>query len=191
FRRVLFRSVDWRDLVAALQAASGRSLARFAAAWILRPGVPKLHASIRRAASGDAIVVAQAPAGRVRKRLWPLAFQAAIESTDGRVERRTIAFAAATTRLVPRQAHGGIRSIALSCGDEAYALAACEPSRLGAAAESIGRARSPLARIQLWEALWRAVRDATLDPARFVAIALSRLGAERNEFIVSAVLQRM
>lgn len=190
-RRHAYRAADWRDLIGALETASGRSLARFAAAWILRPGVPKLQASIDSAAAGNAIIVGQTPAGRVRNGRWPLALQVAIEAENGRVERRTIAFDAATTRLALGPRHTRIRSIALNCGDDAYALAVCAPSQLEAVAQTLGRERSALARIQRWESLWQAVRDAALDPARFVVLALERLGAERNEFIVSAVLQRI
>jgi aminopeptidase N len=189
-RRHAYGAADWRDLVAALEAAGGVSLARFAAAWIVRPGVPRLHAGIRNEGTGASIVVAQSAAEGLR-RTWPLAFRIAIEGMDGRVDSRVVGLDSATTRLTLRRGRGSITAIALNAGDEAYAIVACEPERAEATAEAIRRSSAPLRRVQLWETLWQAVRDATLDPARFVTLALGHLGTERNGMITAAVLERV
>jgi aminopeptidase N len=117
--------VDWRDFIAAMEHASGRCLRRWARNWILRAGVPNIHAR-----EGD-------PAEHV------------------------------------------------------YALITLERDAVTAAMRSLARSRNVLRRAQLWEGLWNAVQDITLDPIRFVEAALASLHRDRSETVLARMTTRL
>ena len=124
-REHAYGSVDWRDLVAALEDASARSLSDWAARWLLRPGAPKTRAP------------------------------------DAGID-----------------AHS-------------YALAAPDRNGVLRSVRSLARARDELRRKQLWEYLWAAVCNRTLDPMQFVELALSHAAAERCDLTLSRLVERL
>src|SRR5258708_28733152 len=56
---------------------------------------------------------------------------------------------------------------------------------------ALGDVRDPFLRTMLWGALWDQVRDAQLDPARFVRLALRQLPSETDEQLYPNIVGRL
>src|SRR5690606_29284453 len=190
-RRHAYGTSDWRGLVAALEDAAGIPLHRWARAWILRPGVPRLHARVDAdAGAGTCVRIVQRPAGATRGAPWPLRFRVDVLHARGARESHIVQLDARHTELRLPYRAGALPRIVLDAGDDAYALVALDPAQIASAGPALGRTRCALQRMQLWEQVWQSVRECRSDPAGFVMLALQALARERSELIVAAVLQR-
>jgi hypothetical protein len=188
-RRHAYAAVEWRDLIAALETAAGCSLDTWAQRWILRPGVPRLGwQTERRPPRRFVLRLVQSPERSGGRAPWPLHFQMLIAGENGAVVRKRVAMDSARQTLTLHGRLEPIRRVLLNENDHAYVVPAAD-GRSVAQAEAVLVCSSPLARIQAWEALWQAVFERALHPARFVALAIERLRAERHALIVQTVLQ--
>ena len=120
-----FGAIDWCDLLAAMEHASGRSLRRWAGTWLLRSGADKV-----------------------------------------------------TSPFAGIQAHE-------------YALIAPDRAGVVGAVHLLAWTHDALRRKHLWEYLWAAVRNCTLDPTRFVELVLSHADAERSDLSLSRLVDRV
>jgi aminopeptidase N len=77
-----------------------------------------------------------------------------------------------------------------NAGDQAYALVHLDSASVRWAESRVGSIADPLQKAMTWSALWDLVRDAQLDPARFVRVALRELPGERDEQLAPFVVGR-
>jgi aminopeptidase N len=181
-------AADWHDLLAALEAASGESLQAWARAWVTGAGVPRVTLDWQLDAAGRilSMEVAQAPPPR------PLNTQLLLADPDGtqRVltvrlgEGRSGVVAAAAGRPAPLFAYA-------NHGDYGYGLFLLDPASRAYLLAHLGEVRDGLLRALLWDALWEAVRDVTIAPRDWLALALSELPGERDDVTVSGLLARV
>jgi aminopeptidase N len=75
--------------------------------------------------------------------------------------------------------------------DYAYALVLPDEHSVEWLEKNISEVTDSFLRAMLWGGLWDLVREARLDPARYVALALRELPKEPDEQIVSGVLGRV
>jgi aminopeptidase N len=186
-----FGNATWRDLLAAVGAASGRDLAPWGAAYVLRPGMPVVEQELHGAAGEWAVRLVQRPAQPLSGAApWPVRTRLLARYADGAVDTVAVTLdgAAATVRLRRRERPSFVFA---NAGDQAYALVHLDTASVRWVEAHVGEVRDPLLRPMLWGALWDLVRDARLDPARFVRAALRELPAERDEQLAPFVVARL
>jgi aminopeptidase N len=192
-----YGNATWRDLLDAVGAAAGRSLAEFGEHWILRPGVPVFEQRLYRNAAGTdgGVVLTQRPAQPALsgERPWPVATQ--VMFIGPRVEYDRSARIVDRTATVAAHLENPRRVAPLfawpNADDHAYAVFLLDSASLAIAEADVAHYDDDLLRAQLWGALWDLVREARYSPSRFLALAMRELPGERDEQIVPAVLGRV
>ena len=184
-------NATWRDLLAAVGTASGRDLAPWGAAYVLRPGMPVIQQQVGGGGGRWEVTLTQRPARPLSGAApWPVRTRVLARYADGAVDTAAVTLdgASTTVRLARRE-----RPVLVfaNAGDQAYALVHLDTASVRWVEAHVGEVRDPLLRPMLWGALWDLVRDARLDPARFVRAALRELPAERDEQVAPFVVARL
>jgi aminopeptidase N len=186
-----YGNATWRDLLAAIGAASGRSLDRWGQQYILRPGVPVIEQELRTGRDGRTrLVLRQRPAQPQLSgsEPWPIRTNVAVGLESGEVVRLPVTLDRDST-VVTLPARAARPAFAFANADDyAYALVLPDARSVAWLEQHIGRVSDSFLRAMLWGALWDLVREARLDPARYAALALRELPHESDEQIVAGVL---
>ena len=192
--RHAYANATWRDLLAAVEEASGTPLQRFGEQYILRAGMPVVDTELE--VAGDRIRslrLVQRPAralpndpggwwpGRVRVRL-------AYHDRDDVV--LPVTFAGAATMVEGAAGLPAPDYVWSNDGDFGYGLFLLDDRSAARVASEVGTTTDDLLRAQLWGALWDRVREGRMPAARFVEAAIRELPRERDEQIADAVLGR-
>ena len=173
-----YGNATWQDLLSSISTASHRPLDAWGRAYILRPGVPIVEQHV----SGATITLVQHPA-RPLSGLgpWPIKLDVDVDSHARPVELR------ADRTTIPGSAHSFVFA---NAGDYGYAVIVLDTASARWVEHHIGDVHDPLLRAQLWGAMWDLVRDARLQPDRFVAMAARAIPHELDEQIATFVLNR-
>ncbi|MBL9077925.1 MAG: ERAP1-like C-terminal domain-containing protein [Planctomycetes bacterium] len=175
-----FGAADWRDLARALEAAARTDLGRWSERWLLAPSMPQVRIEWRRADDGtvaEAAVVQRALGG---DGTWPLDLELLVFAADG--TRRTLSVSGDAERLPIDALAGGPApaAVLLNPRDVAYGQFVPDPTSRAWFAQHLPDEPDPLVRAVAAQALFEAVREAELDPAVFVDLALRLLAGERD-----------
>jgi aminopeptidase N len=184
-----YGNATWSDLLEAIGRASGHDLSSWGRAYILRPGMPVITQRVVADSGGWTLELTQTPAQSLSGAApWPIRTQVLVAERDG------------STRLVPMQLTGARTTRSFSgalpemvfanAGDQAYALVHLDSASVRWAEAHVGSIADPLQKAMTWSALWDLVRDARLDPARFVRVVLLELPRERDEQLAPFVVGR-
>ncbi len=187
-----YGNATWRDLLTSVGSASHRSLDAWGTSYIRRPGMPVLTQQLHvRAGRITRLALVQAPAQPLSGSApWP-----------GRVEV-LLGYADAPPVRIPVELRGRVTEVRVAgrtapdfvfanAGDFGYAIVRLDERSMRWLELHIGAVRDDFLRAMLWGALWDQVRDARMDPARFVQAALRELPRETDEQIVPVVLGRL
>jgi aminopeptidase N len=181
-----YANATWRDLLGAVGRAAGRPLTAWGEQYFLRPGMPL----VTQTRVPDGVVLTQRPSQPSLSGAgpWPIKTEV-LFAAGGRETRVPVELRAATTRVpLPNGSRPDL--VFANAGDLAYAGVSLDSASARWALAHAGAVRDPLLRAMLWGTLWDDVRDARLDPARFVDAVASALPNENDEEIVPFVLGR-
>lgn len=167
-----FGNTTLADLLAALEAASGRDLRAWSAAWLQTTGMSEI--SVER---GAALTVVQ-----TSPRPHRLTVGLYAEDASGRLIRR------AGVDLDIEEASTPLRAPVLpeadliipNDDDRTYAKVRLDARSTDAVARGLRTIDDPLARSVVWAALWNAVRDGRLAVARYLDIVTRHAPAETH-----------
>src|SRR3712207_1035771 len=109
---------------------------------------------------------------------------------DGSADSVAVDLAGSTTTVRLARAERP-EMVFANAGDYAYGLVQLDTASVRWVERHVGEVDDPLLRPMLWGALWDLVRDARLDPARFVRAALRELPRERDEQVAPFVVARL
>jgi aminopeptidase N len=193
-RRHAYGNATWRDLLDAIGAASGRSLRDWGEQYILRHGVPlieqRLTVANGRITRLELVQRASQPT-LSGPGVWPVRLRLLLGDSVGggqaipvEIRAETTVVAAATGLPVPA-------FVFANAGDHAYARVRLDARSVEWAEQHVGALKDDLTRAMMWAALWDEVRDARLDPDRFVGAVLRELPRERDEQILSVLTGRL
>jgi len=169
-RRHAYGAASWQDLVRAFERASGRRLSRWAAVWVQQRGQPTVR--FRDGMLEQTNALGEGGVWPMKLRVWN-----AGATQDVFLERSAKRIRARPGLLFP------------NAGDFGYGRFLLDPASREAA---LGfESGSTLLDAQLAEALWESVRDAELDPARYLEYALRRLPAIRDDIALAGMLGRI
>jgi aminopeptidase N len=189
--RHAYGNAGWQDLLDAVGGAARRDLGPWGQAYVLRPGIPVVEQAVERDAAGWTVRLTQRPAQPLSGGApWPIRLRLLARYADGTASSAAVSLDGATT--VVRLARPERPSLVFAnAGDQAYALVRLDTASVRWVEGEVGTVGDPLLRPMLWGALWELVRDARLDPARFVRAALRELPAERDEQVAPFVVARL
>ncbi|MDR3359766.1 MAG: aminopeptidase N, partial [Bifidobacteriaceae bacterium] len=195
FQRHAWGNTTLRDLLAELEAASGRDLAAWGRAWLETAGVNTVTAR----PMDDAGRLALAQTGAAGQLSWRpqlvglggYRFGSAMagEADAGgsgpapKGGPLTRAWAKQVDLTGPKTAFGQLDAaelVLVNDQDLAYAKVRLDPASLAAAQAHVGQLADPVARAVVWGALWDMTRDAELPARRFADLILTWVAGETN-----------
>ncbi|AHG88505.1 Peptidase M1 membrane alanine aminopeptidase [Gemmatirosa kalamazoonensis] len=183
-----YANATWRDLLASVGTAAGRSLGTWGEAYFLRPGMPVVTQT--RGTDGVTLAQRASQPSLSGAAPWPIKTEV-LFAGGGREVRVPVELRAATTRVPTPAAVPRPDVVFANAGDLAYAGVVLDSASARWALSFAGTVGDPLLRAMLWGTLWDEVRDARLDPARFVESVVAALPDERDEEIVPFLLGRL
>ncbi|MES2177158.1 MAG: M1 family aminopeptidase [Gemmatimonadota bacterium] len=187
-----YGNATWEDLLAAVGGAGHRSLEDWGKNYILRPGMPVLTQRFT-AKNGrlTALTLEQSPARALSgPSSWPARVEVLLGYADAPPVRLPVELAGRTTHVPTK----GLRApdyVFANVGDYGYVLVHLDDVSTRWIESHIGEVKDEFLRAMLWGALWDQVRDARLDPVRFIRSALRELPREQDEQIVPVILGRV
>jgi aminopeptidase N len=174
------------DLIAALEASSGRSLAEWSKAWLETAGPNTLRPEFTVGAGGafsTFAVLQEAPPEHPTLRPHHIAIGLYVRDGDGALVRTHQVLAdltGARTELPDLVGQPQPDLILLNDDDLDYAIIRFDERSLATLTESIGRFRDGLARTICWAALIDMTAQAELSIPAFAAILTAGMGSESS-----------
>lgn len=178
--RHAFDNADWRDLAVALEAASKSDLGRWSDRWLLAPSMPQVRVEWHADDNGkvDRADLVQGAIGG--QGTWPLRLELLSFERDGTTRRTTLDSDAQRTPITAMIGQPAPLAVLANPADVAYGqFVPDQESRDWLLANAAG-IEDPLIRAVALSALFEAVREAELDPARFASAALDVLQIESD-----------
>ena len=187
-----YGNATWRDLLGAVGRAASRPLDGWGRSYILRPGMPVVtQRLVLRDGRIASLTLEQAPARSLSgSEPWPAKVEVLLGYAGAPAVRVPVELRGRRT-VVPVAGRAAPDWIFANAGDHGYELVHLDPRSVGWLEQHVGEIDDAFLRAMLWGALWDDVRDARLDPARFVRAAMRALPSERDEQIAPMVVSRM
>jgi aminopeptidase N len=192
FQDFEYGNAEFKDLLMALEKASGRELESWAQEWLQTAGVNTLAAEFELNDSGgySSFAVRQtAPADHPTLRRHRLGI-GLYDQVDGRLVRRTSFETDIDGELTEVRRLIGTRQpdlLLLNEGDLAYAKIRLDERSLHTAVTSIETIDDSLARALCWGAAWDMTRDAEMSATDFMTLVLSGIASETDAFGVARI----
>ncbi|HEX8693959.1 MAG TPA: M1 family aminopeptidase [Longimicrobium sp.] len=192
--RHAYANATWRDLLAALEETSGRSLNAFGEQYILRAGMPRVDTRLE--TDGGRIrrlTLAQRPARALPGDpggWWPMQVRVRLAYADRDDVVLTVSLTGEATEVGGAAGLPAPDYVWANDGDYGYGLFLPDDRSAAYLEEHVGQVEDDLLRAMLWGALWDRVRETELPPARFAELALRELPRERDEQIAATILDR-
>jgi len=173
-----FGNTTLDDLLAELEAASGRDVRAWSRAWLQTTGMSTL--TVER--SDGALTLVQTEPRPHRLGV------AAYRLEGGRLVRGGAVEVDLVDARTPVPLPADADLILPNDGDRTYAKVRLDAASLDAVQQALSTIDDPLARAVVWSALWNAARDGELPVARYLDIVRRHAGAETNIALLTDVL---
>ncbi|MFC7242990.1 aminopeptidase N [Catellatospora aurea] len=196
FKQHAWGNATFGDLLSALEAASGRELRDFAAAWLETAQVNTLRPVVEIAKDGtyrQVTVVQTAPESHPTLRPHHLAV-GLYDLVDGslvRRERIETDVAGAETVLAELAGKKAADVLLLNDDDLTYTKLRLDERSLATVVGNLSGFDSSLARALCWAAAWDMVRDAEMPARDYVTLVTNALPGERDINLVTATLRQV
>jgi aminopeptidase N len=183
------------DFLSAAEAASGRSLQRWSAAWLETAGPSTLHCEFETDADGafTRVAVVQEPAGLDRVLLPHHVMVGCYRWDGGSLVLTDLAEADVTGASAEVSGLVGIVRpdlLLLNADDVDYAVVRFDARSLATITSSIGELADPVARAVCWTAVIDMVQQAELSVPAFVAMLARGIRREPSVSVLQALLDR-
>lgn len=189
-----YGNATWQALLAHIGRAAGRDLTAWGAQWMLRPGMPIVSQDLlTRGGRIERLTLTQRPAQPALSGAgaWPIALEVLLHYPDGRSDRLPVQLRGDTTVVHAAVGRPAPSYVFANHGDYGYAIVLPDSSSLRYLEQHIGRVADELLRSMLWGALWDLVREAQLDPRRYLAMIEREVAQERDEQLAATLLGRL
>ena len=200
FRKHAWGNTELTDLLAELEATSGRDLRAWSALWLEQAGVTTLRPELAVDDAGTVTALAvlqETPAEHPVQRPHRLAIGCydLVESggrtrlqRTARIELDVDGERTEVPELVGRRRPD---LLLLNDDDLAYAKIRLDEASLAAAVAHLGTFADSLPRTLVWAAAWDMTRDAEMAARDFVDLVLSNVGAETDSSVVLVLLRQL
>ena len=188
-----YGNATWRDLLDAIGHASHRSLVDWGKQYILRPGMPVLEQRVEVADGKIArLMLVQHPAQSLSgPGVWPMRTELALWSHDGGTTSIPVEITAETTFVSAAAGKPAPDFVFANDNDSAYGLVMLDQRSTEWLLGHVGEVKDNFLRAMVWGAMWDLVREARLEPSRFIATAVRELPNESDEQIAGGIVSRM
>ncbi|MBL8929475.1 MAG: aminopeptidase N [Kineosporiaceae bacterium] len=196
FARHAWGNTTLADLLAELEATSGRDLSSWSASWLEQAGVTTLRPEIEVDADGvitAAAVLQEAPASHPTLRPHQLGI-GGFDVIDGAVHRvwhLELSVDGARTEVPELVGRPRPDLLLLNDHDLAYAKIRLDDVSMATAIAHLGQFSDSLASTLIWGAAWDMTRDGELAPSRFVDLVLGNLLAVPDPSVQSVLLGQL
>jgi aminopeptidase N len=193
-RRHAYGNATWRDLLDAIGTAAGRSLREWGEQYILRPGVPVIEQRVtieNGRITRLALVQRPSQPSLSGAGVWPVRLRVLLGDSIGGTQTIPVEIRAETTVVVAAVGRPAPAYVFANAGDHAYARVQLDARSIVWAERHVGELSDDLTRAMMWASLWDEVRDARLDPDRFIEAVLRELPRERDEQILAVLTGRL
>ncbi len=193
FERHAWGSTELDDLLAALEAASGRPVRAFAAQWLQTAQVNTLRAEVDIAPDGTYGAVAirqEAPRTHPTLRTHSIAIGLFDRRGESLVRRDRVAVEVTGERTAVPELSGvpAADLLLLNDDDLTYAKVRFDERSIDTIMESLGDLTEPLGRALCWAALWDMVRDAEIAARDYLRVVATGLPRESDPSLVRTTL---
>ena len=198
-RRYPFGNATWRDLLAAI--GETKDITEFGRAYFLRPGMPIVEQKLE---VGNGRIERLTLAQRAAQPLsgagqWPMKLEVLLWYEGKPPVTLPVSLTSETTEVTAAKGLAAPSFVYANANDYGYGLFMLDDQSVEYLLTHVRRwatgtrssASDAFLRAMLWGSLWDLVRDARLDPARYVNAALEALALERDEQIASRLLGRV
>ncbi|MFC6288274.1 aminopeptidase N [Nocardioides sp. GCM10027113] len=192
FKDFEYSNSEFKDLLAALEKASGRELGSWAQEWLQTSGVNTLAPQFELDADGGYTSFAVRQTAHpdyptLRRHRLGIGLY---DEKDGRLVRRTSLEIDVVGELTEVPELVGVKQpdlLLLNEGDLAYAKIRLDERSLATVVGGLGTLDDTLARALCWGAAWDMTRDAEMSATDFVSLVLSAVGEETDAFGVARI----
>jgi len=175
-----YGNADWRDLAAALESAARKDLGRWSQRWLLAPSMPQVRIAWQTGPDGkvsEATITQRALGGTGT---WPIDLELLVFTKGGEQQILTVSTDSASTSIPGLIGKAEPHCVVANPQDIAYGQFVPDQKSADWLLDNIHEAKDPLVRASATAALYEAVREAELDPARFAATAIEMVRQERD-----------
>jgi len=196
FRRYAWGNTTLRDLMAELEATSGRDLEAWSKAWLQQAGVTTLRPQLEVDGEGlltDITVVQEAPDEHPVLRPHRLAI-GTYQLVDGvlvRTRRVELDVAGPATPVPDLVGTPRPDLLLVNDDDLAYAKIRLDPHSLATAVEHLSAFAEPLPATLVWGAAWDMTRDGELGARVFVDLVLTNIAAVSDPSVSATLLRQL
>lgn len=195
FHKFAYGNTELSDLLAELEAASGRELGAWAEEWLQTSGVNTLRADFEVGEHDiftrfaiEQTAIDEYPT--LRRHRIAIGLYDRVEGQLVRRERIEADVRGASTEIIELLDHRVPDLILLNDDDLTYAKIRLDQRSFETLVESIDTFDDSLARALCWGSAWDMTRDAELPSADFVELVLAGVGAESDLTAVGALLRQ-
>ncbi len=180
-QRHAYGNARWQDLAAALDEASGSDSGLWSTRWILAPGMPRVSAQTVADADGTVTACRLRQIGaQGEKALWPLDVEVMAFSAPDRHETIRARFVGASHPLEELVGKPRPKCLLLNPRDVAYGLFVLDEASSSWICDHAHEIEDLLLRATAMSALYNTLREAKLDPRRYLDVAIRLLERERD-----------
>jgi aminopeptidase N len=189
-----YGNATWRELLEHIGRAADRDLMPWGEAFFVRPGMPVIEVWLRQSQRNtiDTLMLIQRPAepSVSGRGAWPMKVEVLLQYRDRQVVLPVVMVSDTT---IVRSARGMPlpEYIYPNFRDHGYGLFMLDDRSRDALLRGAANMRDPMLRAMLWGSLWDLVRDARLEPLRYLDAAMPAVLRERDEQIASRMLGRI
>ncbi|WP_243074977.1 aminopeptidase N [Microbacterium sp. SS28] len=196
FKKHEWSNTEVGDLLAELEATSGRELSTWSKKWLETAGVNTLSPEIATGVDGTITrfaIVQTAPADypTIRPHRLGVGFYNLQDGVLARVHRVELDVDGDLTEVPELKGHKRPDLVLLNDEDLAYAKIRLDDRSLATAIAHLGKISDPLARSLVWGAAWDQTRDAEASPSDYIDLVLRNIGAETESTTVRTTLAQL
>jgi len=196
FKKHQWSNTEVGDLLAELEATSGRELSTWSKKWLETAGVNTLAPEIVTDVDGKITrfaIVQTAPADypTIRPHRLGVGFYELDGDALVRVHHVELDVDGDLTEVPELKGHQRPALVLLNDEDLAYAKIRLDAQSLQTAIDHLGKITDPLARSLVWGAAWDQTRDAEASASDYVDLVLRNIGAETESTTVRTTLGQL
>ncbi|MDT0142851.1 aminopeptidase N [Microbacterium sp. PRC9] len=196
FKKHEWSNTEVGDLLAELEATSGRELSTWSKKWLETAGVNTLSPEIVTDVDGTITrfaIVQTAPADypTIRPHRLGVGFYELRGEALVRVHHVELDVDGDLTEVPELKGHKRPALVLLNDEDLAYAKIRLDDQSLQTAIDHLGKISDPLARSLVWGAAWDQTRDAEASASDYVDLVLRNIGAETESTTVRTTLAQL
>ena len=196
FRAHEYSNTELPDLMAELEATSGRDLAEWTKLWLETAGVNTLRPEIGMDADGTiasfaVLQEAHPDYPTIRPHRLAVGFYSMQGEKLVRTHRVELDVDGVRTEVAELVGLARPDLVLLNDDDLAYAKIRLDPSSLAVATENLSRIEDPLARSLVLGSAWDAARDAETRPRDYVRLVLNNVASETESTTLRMVLAQL